>query len=152
MVTYSKYLWRNWLENTTLARWISPHLYILPRYMSDLLNLQLATTSNGDTSCIYTVYNSLWHQLSLLNLLCHQHFSDSDIQRQIFLLLWVRKLSPYHSHTFSGRHIVECLSLRHSWELSLRSRNLSSDFPLITSWNYPLRKHCSSSNFITTVV
>jgi hypothetical protein len=61
-------------------------------------HIQIISTSNSNSSRIYTSYNSLWHALSLLSLLSlHQSFGKG-FQRRPFHFLCVPKLYPCFSY------------------------------------------------------
>jgi hypothetical protein len=46
--------------------------------------LQVVTTNNSNNSWIYTVYNSLWHALNILNLLCLHQSTGNGLQLRMF--------------------------------------------------------------------
>jgi hypothetical protein len=59
--------------------------------------LHFITTSKNDSSQINTVYNLLWHALSLLSLLNLPQPSCNGFQQWPFTFLWVPKLSLFLS-------------------------------------------------------
>lgn len=60
-----------------------------------------ATTSNNNGSWIYTVYNSLWHILCRLSLLCLHQSSGNGFKRRTFPFLCVSELFWCLSHNSS---------------------------------------------------
>jgi hypothetical protein len=70
--------------------------------------LQL-TAKNNNNSWIYTVYNSLWHMLSLLSLLYLPQFSGHSFQHQMFPFLSIPKLFLCLGHSNSPLTPTELL-------------------------------------------
>jgi hypothetical protein len=64
-------------------------------------HLQLVNTGNINSSWVCTVYSSLWHALSILNLLCLHQSSGNGFQRQTISFLWVSKLTSCLSYSNS---------------------------------------------------
>jgi hypothetical protein len=62
---------------------------------------KLATSSNNNSSWIYTVYNTLQHTTSVLSVLCLLQSSGKVSQCQTFPFLLALKLSPCLSHSNS---------------------------------------------------
>jgi hypothetical protein len=122
-------------------------------------HLQFVITS----SWIYTLYNSLWHALGLLNQMHLHQSSGNGIQRQVSP--WTTRASdtailsyaPHRATTFWRRLVSDWLFLSYWKRLSLENSTLSNDTSVyITSWHGQRRKQRSSvaciSHFLAMAV
>jgi hypothetical protein len=71
--------------------------------------LQLVSTSNFSVNIVCALCNSRQRVLSRLSLLCLHHSSGNGFRRQTFPFLWVPKLSPRLSHSYSRLSSIQLL-------------------------------------------
>lgn len=97
-----------WTPVVTCMEWLLMGFRLVTRFTG---HLQLTAINNNNSPQIYAVYDSLWHALSVLSLLCPNQSSGNAFQWQTFLFLWIPELSP-------------CLSSRNSYITTTFSRRL----------------------------